>query len=106
MGVCLCIRAENLVNGLEQVPECMLPLIGASLDDGNKFVQVDINVGSHGVSLLGREMFPSGVRLGLWCACVIRCPDICGFFQGVPLGFVTLVHGRVGQVVHHFGVHA
>ena len=60
MGACFCIRAEHLVDGLEQVSENLAPLLGASLNDRNKVVQVEIGDGRCAILIPYRGLFPAG----------------------------------------------
>ena len=50
----LLIGVEYLVYLMEEVPEHLAPLLGASLDDGNEVVHLDIDVFCGGRALLRR----------------------------------------------------
>ena len=41
---CLLIGAEYPIDFMEEVPTQLAPLLGASMDDGNEVVQVDIYI--------------------------------------------------------------
>ena len=59
----LLIGEEYPINVMEELPEQLAPLLGASLDNGNEVIQVDIYVGCGGQALLLQELFPSGIIL-------------------------------------------
>ena len=60
-----CLRVENPVYCSKKVPDHLVPLLGASLYDINKVIQVDIDVGCHIGALRGREMLLASFILGL-----------------------------------------
>ena len=66
---------------MKEVLGKFVPLLGASLDDGNEVVQVDIYVCCVSRELLRRELFLAGVSLGLRRTCVVRHSGIVCLLQ-------------------------
>ena len=93
----LVIGAEYPVDFMEEVLEQLAPLLGASLDNGNEVVQVDIYVFYGGQALIHRELFPAGVILGLWRAYIVRHSVLLCLLQWIFTCYISLGDFFVGE---------
>ena len=78
VGVRACVNIEYLVEHVKKVMQNMVLPLRASLDNKNKFVRVDVDLGCCGGLLLGSETPPAGIFLRICCDRIgVHAGNIC-----------------------------